>query len=85
MLVVREDIPEEHVYLITKMIWENLGTMQDIHAATKDMRLDIALRGLAAPLHPGALRYYRERGLEIPEHLVLAESPVQLQNQSQDQ
>ncbi|MGB4246833.1 MAG: TAXI family TRAP transporter solute-binding subunit [Pseudohongiellaceae bacterium] len=85
VLVVREDIPEEHVYLITKMIWENLGTMQDIHAATKDMRLDIALRGLAAPLHPGALRYYRERGLEIPEHLVLAEPPVQLQNRSQDQ
>ena len=71
VLVVRSDIPDEAVYQITKMIWENLGTMQDIHAATKDMRLDIALKGLAAPLHPGALRYYREQGLEIPPHLLL--------------
>jgi len=69
VLVVRDDIPEEVVYQVTKMIWENLGTMQDIHAATRDMQLEIALRGLAAPLHPGALRYYRERGLDIPPHL----------------
>lgn len=71
VLVVRSDIPEEAVYRITKMIWENLGTLQDIHAATKDMQLELALRGLKAPLHPGALRYYREIGLEIPPHLIL--------------
>lgn len=71
VLVVRADVPDEVVYQVTRMIWENLGTMQDIHAATRDMKLDIALRGLAAPLHPGALRYYRERGLEIPPHLIL--------------
>ncbi|MDP1930944.1 MAG: TAXI family TRAP transporter solute-binding subunit [Gammaproteobacteria bacterium] len=81
VLVVRDDIPDEHVYLITKMIWENLGTMQDIHAATKDMKFEAALKGLAAPLHPGALRYYRERGLEIPDHLLLAEQPDQPQDQ----
>jgi len=75
VLVVRDDIPDEVVYQVTKMIWENLGTMQDIHAATRDMRLDIALRGLAAPLHPGALRYYRERGLDIPPHLLPATTP----------
>lgn len=71
VLVVRDDVPEEVVYRVTKMIWENLGTMQDIHAATKDMKLENALKGLAAPLHPGALRYYRERGLDIPERLLL--------------
>ncbi len=75
VLVVREDIPDEVVYQVTKMIWENLGSLQDIHAATKDMRLDIALRGLAAPLHPGALRYYRERGLQIPPHLLEPATP----------
>jgi len=70
VLVVRSDVPDEVVYRVTKMIWENLGTMQDIHAATKDMKLEIALRGLTAPLHPGALRYYRERDLDIPPHLI---------------
>ncbi len=71
VLVVRSDVPDEAVYHITKMIWENLGTLQDIHAATKDMKLELALRGLKAPLHPGALRYYREIGLDIPPHLIM--------------
>ena len=71
VLVVRSDVPDEVVYRVTKMIWENLGTLQDIHAATKDMKLERALRGMVAPLHPGALRYYREIGFDIPPHLIM--------------
>lgn len=71
VLATRADVSEEVVYLITKTIWENLGALQDIHAATRDMKLELAVRGLGAPLHPGAIRYYREQGLEIPEHLIL--------------
>jgi hypothetical protein len=37
------------------------------------MRLEIAIDGLGAPLHAGALRYYREVGLEIPDRLILEE------------
>jgi TRAP transporter TAXI family solute receptor len=71
VLVTRDDTPEEHVYQITKVIWENLATLQEIHGATNDMRLELAVKGLGAPLHPGALRYYREVGLEIPDRLIL--------------
>jgi|TARA_B110000483_G_C18196686_1_gene543323 TRAP transporter TAXI family solute receptor len=71
VLVTRSDIPEDVVYNVTKVIWENLATLQEIHGATKDMRLEIATDGLGAPLHPGAIRYYREVGLEIPERLIL--------------
>lgn len=73
VLVTRSDIPEDVVYNVTKVIWENLATLQEIHGATKDMRLEIAIEGLGAPLHPGAVRYYREVGLEIPERLLLEE------------
>jgi hypothetical protein len=38
------------------------------------MRIEIAIDGLGAPLHPGAIRYYREIGLEIPERLILEET-----------
>lgn len=79
VLVTRSDIPEDVVYNVTKVIWENLATLQEIHGATKDMRLEIAIDGLGAPLHPGAIRYYREVGLEIPERLILQsdfEEPV---------
>lgn len=74
VLVTRADIPDDTVYSITKVIWENLATLQEIHGATKDMRLEIAIDGLGAPLHPGAIRYYREIGLKIPERLILNEA-----------
>ncbi len=74
VLVARADVPADHVYQITKVIWENLATLQEIHGATKDMRLESAVRGLGAPLHAGALRYFREVGLDIPERLIPEEA-----------
>jgi TRAP transporter TAXI family solute receptor len=68
-LAVRDDVPEEDVYLITKTIYENLPFLQNIHAATKDMALDKAIGGLPMPLHPGALRFYEEQGIEVPDRL----------------
>jgi len=75
VLVTRADIPDDVVYHVTKVIWENLATLQEIHGATKDMRLEIAIDGLGAPLHAGAIRYYREIGLEIPARLLIEETP----------
>ena len=69
VLAVRDDIPDEDVYQITKTIWENLAALHEIHKATKEMKLEAALIGLGAPLHPGAARYYREQGIEIPAEL----------------
>ncbi|NKB32581.1 MAG: TAXI family TRAP transporter solute-binding subunit [Pseudomonadales bacterium] len=74
VLVTRADIPDDVVYNITKVIWENLATLQEIHGATNDMRPEIAIAGLGAPLHNGALRYYREIGTPIPERLILEEN-----------
>ncbi len=73
-LAVTADVPDEHVYLIVRAIYENLPFLHAFHAATRSMSLDTALDGLPAPLHPGALRYYRERGLAIPGHLLPPEA-----------
>lgn len=70
ILVVNADVPEEHVYQITKAMFENLPFLHNIHPATRDMALESALDGLPMPLHPGAARYFQEQGLEIPEHLL---------------
>lgn len=70
VLAARADIPEEAAYQITRSIWENLAALREIHKATREMQLDTALGGLSAPLHPGAARYYREQGLEIPDELI---------------
>ncbi len=71
-LAVRTDAPEEDVYLITKTIYENLGFLNAIHKATKAMSLEKAIAGLPMPLHPGAARYFKEAGIEIPAPLLVA-------------
>ncbi|MEZ8546231.1 TAXI family TRAP transporter solute-binding subunit [Vibrio cyclitrophicus] len=70
-LAVREDISEEDVYQLTKAIYENLPFLQGIHKATKAMALEKGIAGLPVPLHPGAARYYKEVGIEIPSELVV--------------
>lgn len=69
-LAVNADVSEENVYRITRAIYENLPFLQAIHAATQALAVDKALDGLPVPLHPGAARYYREIGMEIPDTLV---------------
>lgn len=69
-LAVRADVADDDVYLITKTIYENLGFLQAIHKATDAMALDKAVAGLPMPLHPGAARYFKEAGLEIPDKLI---------------
>jgi len=70
VLAVRADIPDDAVYQITRTIFENLAALHEIHKATREVTLENALTGLGAPLHPGAIRYYREKGMEIPAGLV---------------
>ncbi|MEZ8699097.1 C4-dicarboxylate ABC transporter substrate-binding protein [Vibrio lentus] len=70
-LAVREDISEEDVYQLTKAIYENLPFLQGIHKATKAMALEKGIAGLPVPLHPGAARYYREVGIDIPSELIV--------------
>ncbi len=69
-LAVRADLDEEAVYMITKTIYENLPFLNAIHKATKVMALEKALAGLPMPLHPGAAKFYKEVGLDIPERLM---------------
>ncbi|HKK96622.1 MAG TPA: TAXI family TRAP transporter solute-binding subunit, partial [Marivita sp.] len=69
-LATSADLPEEHVYQITKAMYENLPFLQAIHPATKAMSIEAAIAGLPVPLHPGAQRYYEEVGLDIPERLI---------------
>lgn len=68
-LAVNDTVDENHVYMLTKTMYENLAFLQAIHPATKAMSIEKALAGLPVPLHPGAQRYYEEAGLTIPDHL----------------
>ena len=69
-LAVNADVDENHVYLLTRTIYENLPFLRAIHPATNAMDISLALAGLPVPLHPGAARYYEELGMEIPANLI---------------
>ena len=56
--------------MITKTIYENLPFLQAIHPATKAMALEKAIAGLPVPLHPGAAKFYKEQGIEVPDRLM---------------
>ncbi len=63
--LVGANLPEDEVYAITRALWhESTRRLLDSgHPKGKLIRIETALDGLGVPLHPGAERYYRERGL----------------------
>jgi TRAP transporter TAXI family solute receptor len=64
-LATREGMKEETVYEMTKAIYENLGDLTAAHAAARAIKLENALEGMPLPLHPGAARYFKEKGLKV--------------------
>ncbi len=57
------DTPEEVVYAFTKEIFENIDEFKTLHPALANLSKEGMLEGLTAPLHPGAVKYYKEAGL----------------------
>ncbi len=62
-LVTRASLPDDLVYAMTKETFENLPQLQAAHAAAKDIKLETAAKGLPVPLHPGAEKYFKEKGV----------------------
>lgn len=56
-------VPEDTVYAFTKALFSNLDQFKSLHPALEQLDAPMMLEGLAAPLHPGAERYFREVGL----------------------
>ena len=62
-LVTHDGVSEETVYQMTKLLFENLPALEAAHVAATAINLDDALTGMPIPLHPGAERFYKEKGL----------------------
>ena len=62
-LVTSTDVSDDIAYQMTKLIFESRGELANAHAAGKEIRPEHAAEGSPVPLHPGAIRYYREKGL----------------------
>ncbi len=62
-LVTSAKLPDDVVYGMTKAIFESLPDLQAAHAAAKAIKLESALVGMPVPLHPGAAKYFKEKGV----------------------
>jgi TRAP transporter TAXI family solute receptor len=62
-LVTSSAVSDDLAYQMTKLIFESLPELANAHAAGKEMKLETAAQGSPVPLHPGAIRYYREKGV----------------------
>jgi uncharacterized protein len=62
-LVTSASVPDETVYQLTKGVFENFGEFKSLHPAFANLDpAKMVKDGLSAPLHPGAEKYYKEKG-----------------------
>jgi TRAP transporter TAXI family solute receptor len=62
--VTSADVPEETIYTIVKAVFENFEDFKKLHPAFGVLKKEEMVKnGLSAPLHPGAEKYFKEKGL----------------------
>lgn len=69
-MAVHKDAPGDFVYEVLKKTFENVDILITTHASAKEVKPEFIINS-PVPLHPGAVRYYREKGIKIPDKLVL--------------
>jgi len=72
ILTTNKDIPEDLVYTIMKTLWskEGMQAMVTAKSTFKSMTLENAFAGASVPLHPGAAKFWKEQGKQIPDNLM---------------
>jgi hypothetical protein len=86
--VTRAEVDDQSIYDVTSHLWEKkpqiyrekkelvsgAETMAAAHEQGKNIKLETALLGVTLPLHKGALKYYKERGIQISAELIPPEA-----------
>jgi uncharacterized protein len=68
LIVVSTEMDEELAYNFTKALFENIDTVRSIHPSANETIAEEALNS-PVPLHAGAIRYFEEIGLQVPDAL----------------
>ncbi len=68
LIIVAAEMDEELAYNFTKALFENIEVVRAIHPSANETVAELATDS-PLPLHPGAIRYFEEIGISIPDHL----------------
>ena len=66
VVIARDDVAEADVYNFLYGIFENLDSITAAHAKGAELSLDFASSVTTVPYHPGAAKYFAEKGIEVP-------------------
>jgi len=67
--IVHKDMDADTVYKVAKAVLENNADMVRGHAAAKETLIQNWTKNTFLPFHPGAVKYYKEKGITIPKNL----------------
>ncbi len=72
-LVSSKKVSDNLAYIVTKEVFENFDKVKNFHPSYKLLKKEDLLQGLSAPIHKGALKYYKEAGLlsKIDKKLII--------------
>jgi len=70
VVICQKSLPEDLVYNLVKAAFENQDYLMKVYPGAKDTTPENAVQFSPIPLHPGAVKYLKEKGLEVPEKLM---------------
>jgi len=62
VLISSSELKEDVVYKLTKALFDNQAELAVAHAKGKELNIKTAVTGVSIPFHPGAIKYYKEKG-----------------------
>jgi uncharacterized protein len=63
VLIAGNQLKEDMAYNLTKALFDNQAELAAAHAKGKELNPQFAVKGVSIPFHPGAVKYYKEKGL----------------------
>jgi len=68
--IVNKDMPEDQAYQIAKAIFDHQDELVKIHKAALNTLPANAVKNTPIPLHPGTVKYLKEKGIDVPADLI---------------
>lgn len=63
VLIASESMTDDVAYKLTRTLFENQDELATSHAKGKELNIKTAVSGVSIPFHPGAVKFYREKGV----------------------